>query len=263
MSTPCFDLNRIRRETQVGAIEYREELASTNDLGLQLAQQQEVTLPLLVLAARQTAGRGRGDRRWWSDAGALTFSVVLDVDRPPPAVARQSLVSLTTALAISEALESLQPGLQVGVKWPNDVLVCSRKICGVLLERPARPAGRLVVGIGLNVNNSFAAAPTELQHRAISLRDAALSKFDLNDVLIRVLQRLADRLEQLIAHRFDVQACWRPRCVLTGRGVRVQTGRQSIAGVCRGIDESGALVLETPAGRQCCHSGTVESIDPD
>ncbi|MCY2988605.1 MAG: biotin--[acetyl-CoA-carboxylase] ligase [Planctomycetota bacterium] len=257
MSQPLFDLERLRRETFLRRIEYREELASTNDLALELARRDDVLLPLLVLVERQTAGRGRGDHHWWSAAGALTFSILIDIDRERLAPERRPLVSLTTALAIGEALELLVPDADIGLKWPNDVLIQSRKVCGVLLESPSRSGGRMVVGIGLNVNNSLALALVELQQKATSLSDAAQRNFDLTDVLILVLRRFADLFERLATHRLNLRELWTPRCVLTGRVVQLQVGRQSLSGICRGIDDRGALLLETPSGLERCHSGTV------
>lgn len=257
MSPPLFDLERVRRETFLRRIEYHQELASTNDLALELARQDAGPLPLLVLAARQTAGRGRGSHRWWSAAGALTFSLLVDIDPQRLAPACRPLLSLTTALAIGEAVELLVPGADVGLKWPNDVLLQSRKVSGVLLESPSRPTGRMVVGIGLNVNNSFAAAPPELQQQTLALKDATQRDFDLTDVLLLVLQRWADLFERLITGRLNLRAGWAPHCVLTGRAVQLQAGRQTVSGVCRGIDDSGALLIETAHGLERCHSGTV------
>ena len=190
----------------------------------------------------------------------MTFSIVIEVDRQRLTPERRPLVSLATGLAIVETLHDLVPDADLGLKWPNDVLLQSRKVCGILIESPPRPVGRLVAGIGLNVNNSFALAPADLQPKATSLRDATQRDWDLNDVLIGVLRHFAELLDLLTANRLDLTARWRQRCVLTGRVVQLRVGRQSLSGVCRGIDEHGALLLATANGLECCPSGTVCQI---
>ena len=259
---PLFDPQRILAATSLSRIEYREELGSTNDLALELARQVDTPLPLLVLTDQQTAGRGRGVRRWWSAAGALTCSVVIEVDPSQLPRPRAALISLTTALAIADALQSLVPDAVIGLKWPNDVLIGAGKVCGVLVESPPHPAGRFVIGFGLNVNNSSAQAPIELRATVTSLRDAAQRDFDLQDVLIRILQRLTEYVQLLTVNGLDPSDRWSPRCVLTGRTVEVEIGRQRLAGVCQGIDRDGALLVHTSQGQQRCRSGTVRLANP-
>jgi BirA family biotin operon repressor/biotin-[acetyl-CoA-carboxylase] ligase len=256
-----IDLERIRAETLVRGIEYREELRSTNDLALWLARSTSPDLPMLVLAERQTAGRGRGVRRWWSAPGALTFSLLVDVDPVRLPRERAPQIALLTALAVGDALQDLAPEVPVGLKWPNDVLIGPRKVAGILIEGPPQSAGRLVIGIGLNVNNSFAAAPAELQASAISLADAVEGTFDRSTVLIQVLRNLGESLDLLIAGRLNLQYRWAPRCVLSGRAVQVGTGPHAVSGICQGLDEHGALLVQTPAGLKRCWSGSVR-IDP-
>jgi BirA family biotin operon repressor/biotin-[acetyl-CoA-carboxylase] ligase len=214
-------------------------------------------MPLLVLAERQTAGRGRGTHRWWSTPGSLTFSLLLDLCRQQVPADRQPLLSILAGLAVCEAIELLLPNLAAGLKWPNDVFLAERKVSGVLIEAPARPAGRLVVGVGLNVNNSFAAAPEELQHTVTALCDVAQREFDRAEVLICVLQRFADLLEMAQRDPAELPSRWRTRSLLSGRPVLVEAGSRAIRGVCRGIDDQGALLLETASGIERCLSGTV------
>jgi BirA family transcriptional regulator, biotin operon repressor / biotin---[acetyl-CoA-carboxylase] ligase len=252
-----IDLERIREETFVRGIEYREETRSTNDLALWLARSTQVDLPLLVLAERQMAGRGRGIHRWWSAPGALTFSLLVEIDPVRLSRERAPLISLMTALAVGDALQDVAPEIPVGLKWPNDVLIGSRKVAGILIERPPQSAGRQVIGIGLNVNNSFAAAPAELQALVVSLADAAQRAMDRTAVLVQVLRRLAAGLDLLIAGRWNLRDRWAPRCVLSGRAVQVGDGPHAVRGVCQGLDEHGALLVQTPAGLARSWSGSV------
>src|SRR5207247_1705002 len=111
------------------------------------------------LTERQTAGRGRGSNRWWTADGALTFSLVLEAppDRLPPS--RWPQVALVAGIAVCEALQTPAPRAALRVKWPNDVYLADGKICGILSESIPGWRDRLVVGIGVNVNNRVKSGP--------------------------------------------------------------------------------------------------------
>lgn len=252
---------RLVAETFARSVEIHAELPSTNDRALELARCADVVLPQLVLAERQTAGRGRGANRWWSAHGSLTFSLIVDADAFNLPVERRPQISLTAGLAVCEALDDLVEGEPVGLKWPNDVHLAGRKVCGILVETASPQAGRLVVGVGLNVNNSFADAPPELQSIATSLRDSTGRTFDADDVLIRLLVAMETELSRLAHHADEMTARWRSRCVLTGRTLEIQVVDVSTVGVCEGVDEDGALVLRTGAGRQRFHGGVVSRVE--
>ncbi|MBL7043413.1 MAG: biotin--[acetyl-CoA-carboxylase] ligase [Pirellulaceae bacterium] len=260
MMTSVFDLDRIQAETFVDEIKFRAELPSTNDLALTMARDEDVRLPLLVLAERQTCGRGRGTNRWWSADGALTFSLVLDITSSSLGAERLPQISLTSALSVCEALQHLEPTLDVGLKWPNDIYVQQRKICGILIEVPSRPTGRMVVGVGLNVNNSLADAPEELCHSAISLCDATGHNADLDDVLIAILRVFSGHLRLLEANPKRLQARWQELSILTGCTVLLDVGRQEVRGVCQGIDADGGLLLKTDQGVQRILSGVIREF---
>src|SRR5262245_50492595 len=126
-----FDLARIAGSRLVAEVDSHHTLASTNDRALELATRGDPKLPLLVLAERQTLGRGRGANRWWSAPGALTFSLAIDgrLGTTPP----QSLPpwSLAAGLAVCEALADLVPRGDWRVKWPNDIFLSGRKVGGI------------------------------------------------------------------------------------------------------------------------------------
>ncbi len=250
---------RVERETFVAEAEVHAELASTNDRALHLAQT-ATRLPRLVVALRQTAGRGRGANRWWADEGALTFSLLLDVPRLP--LERWPQISLTVGGAVCEAVAALIPAADVRLKWPNDVYVNGRKACGILVEVPPAPVtGRIVIGIGLNVNNSVSGAPAEIRARATSLRDVGGTSLNLTDVLVAVLRGVDSDLASLDAGDPDLAARWRRLCLLSGRSVALHDGARSIAGTCLGIDDDGALLLQTEAGPRRFLGGVVEAFE--
>ncbi len=255
-----YDAQRIGAETFVGTLEIHEDLPSTNDRALELADRPDLELPALILAERQTAGRGRGENSWWSADGALTFSLILDAEQCGITPERWPQVSLTTGLAICEAVDSLIPQANLKLKWPNDVILGGKKLCGILSEIPSSLKGRIVVGIGINVNNSLKDAPPEVGDVAVSLRDATESRHDLLEVLIRVLQHLELEFTRLSEGSLSVSQRFRERCWLNGRSVSIDSGFAAIQGLCDGIDEEGALLVQTAAGVERILSGTVTAI---
>ena len=251
------------KKTFVRHVEQRAEIGSTNDLAIELAGDAALTTPALVLADRQTAGRGRGANAWWSAHGALTFSVIL---QPPAAWIPQERwpqISLAAALAVCGTLEGLAPSERFGVKWPNDVYCGRRKISGILAEAPALKAGvprRLIVGIGVNVNNSWAQAPEALREVGVSLSDLSQSHHDLTGVLVTLLGELELRLDQLSRLDPRLADAWQSRNVLLHRHVTVLAGERTIAGRCQEIDANGGLVLEPTTGPQTLFGGVVQAI---
>ena len=187
----------------------------------------------LVTADEQTAGRGRQGRTWVAPpGGSLLMSVVVrELDQSA------ALLPLAAAVAVCEAAERLAP-VRCAIKWPNDVWVEGRKVCGILVEgRPAE--GWAVVGIGLNVR--VADFPAELAATATSLSAYAAPGPTVEDALRETLPALDRRLRTPAAELLDA---WRERDALRGRRVRWGGGE----GVAAGIDDTGALVVETSDG---------------
>lgn len=253
-----LDLPRLERDTFLRRAEWHDVLASTNDRALQLAGGRELDTPWLVAAGEQTAGRGRGKNRWWSGPGALTFSLLLDPGRHGLRPDLWPRVSLTAGIAVCLAVEQSLPEASIGLKWPNDVWLDRKKVCGILVE--TTPGKQLILGIGLNVNNSIAAAPPDVRDRAISICDAAGGAVDPTDLLVDLLQRLEFHLQQLAVEHDDLPRLWQSRCVLTGRHVDIDQNDRRHSGLCRGIDADGALLLDSPTGPLRLHAGVVVSI---
>jgi BirA family biotin operon repressor/biotin-[acetyl-CoA-carboxylase] ligase len=188
----------------------------------------------LVTADEQTAGRGRQGRTWRAPPGsALLMSLVLrDLRETLPLVA---------AVAVCEALP-----IAAEIKWPNDIWVRQRKLAGILVEgRPQE--GWAVLGIGLNVGTRE--FPEELRQTATSLRLEGV-EMSVEEVLERVLAALAAGLPRDAA---GVLAAWRERDALLGRPVRWANG----SGVGKGVDETGALLVDTAEGRVALQAGEV------
>ena len=191
----------------------------------------------LVTADEQAAGRGRQGRQWTAPAGsAVLMSLVLrEFDE---------LLPLTAAVAVCEAL----PG-DAAVKWPNDVWIDRRKVAGILVEgRPQE--GWAVLGVGLNVSTTE--FPPEIAETATSL---LLSGTDTTRD--RVLADLLRSLSEWLGEAPDaVLSAWRSRDALTGERVRWSNGE----GIADGIDDSGALLVETRDGRVTLDAGEVHLL---
>jgi BirA family biotin operon repressor/biotin-[acetyl-CoA-carboxylase] ligase len=222
----------------VPSLEVHDVLGSTNDRARELAAKGAAPFTV-VIAERQSAGRGRSGSGWHSPAGrGLWMSTLLPLDGGVP-----THLPLLVGLAAARAVEAVCPGIDIGLKWPNDVQVGGRKAGGVLCEHSD---GVVVAGIGLNVRQRRGEFPEELAEVAISLETA------LGGVVSR--GRLAGTLLARL-----VEACAVPTPRLSDGGLselarrdvlrdRRVTTQQAGEGVARGIDVDGALVLERPDG---------------
>ena len=253
-----FDLLRIREDTTVADIACLEEAESTNSFAIQRLEETAMEAPWLVLTERQTGGRGRGSNRWWAGDGALTFSLAIEAhDLDTNQICK---ASLSTGLAVCQAIERFVPAGDMALKWPNDVYLEGKKICGILIERPPARSGYIVIGIGINVNNSIANAPVEISDKAISLADCLECNVDLTEVLIECLRQIAHRMRSIRLGDALLLDQWRAYCMLTGRRVTVDIYEKVISGICNGIDSSGALLIQQGDFVHRCIGGVVKSF---
>lgn len=258
--TIVFDLGRINRETSVNHVEYHETLDSTNKLASELLADILPLAPAIVLTANQTAGRGRGSNVWRAKTGALTFSLVLetvDLNLPPQLVPQ---VSLAAGMAVRDAIHRQVANHKVTVKWPNDILIDERKACGILTEQhQCGDQTALVVGIGVNANNSLAAVVDEFRVNATSIYDLAGNSTDLSELLIHILNNLDMRLVQLATRPTEFFAELNHHSVLNRRQITIVSGNEEYTGVCFGIDSDGYLQMEVHGQRKAIVAGTVAS----
>ena len=247
-----FDLDAIRDHDWLAGLVYRDTVESTSDLALELATEgtHPPGSPLLVLAGEQTRGRGQRGRRWESTHGSLTFSLLTTHPTPLPLRALPTL-ALATALGVARALSaylaaspSVQPEPAALIKWPNDVVVGERKICGVLVE--ARPAGprelaAVVVGVGINLNNPI---DPELAEHATSLARELESHIPLTTCLLETLEQIEREFDAWRIEDPGLPERWNRACRDLDRRVTIETPGGEVEGTCRGIDRDGRLLLE-------------------
>ncbi|MEX2120816.1 MAG: biotin--[acetyl-CoA-carboxylase] ligase [Pirellulales bacterium] len=250
-----LDIERLRGQSWIRSIEYHDSLTSTNDRARAIALEGEPELPILIVAQRQTAGRGRGQNRWWTGDGGLACTLLFDPQEPGIVPRYQAMIPLAAAVAIVDAVAKSLAGRQVGLHWPNDVFVAGRKLAGVLVE--GLPDGRQILGIGLNVNNALAEAPPELAETATTLAELTGSVQDRTEVLAALLWHLESALGQLAANPESLGRRADQLCLQHGRPLCLRSGSQDVRGICRGIAPDGALVLETPAGYKYYYSGVL------
>lgn len=236
------------------AIEHHAAVTSTNDVAADRARE-GARSGLVVVADRQTAGRGRSGRRWEDrPGGSLLVSCLLQ----PPA-GPLALVPVAAGLAVGDAVR--RAGVAAMVKWPNDVLVEGRKCAGILVEHHGAAAGepaRLVVGVGLNVDWRGMAMPRGWT----SLAGETGRDQNRFAVLADLLEALADRLGQVEADREGVLRAYRRRCVTLGRQVEVGTPGRTVRGRATSIDAQGALLVDTGRATVAVSTGEVLRARP-
>ncbi|HWE36734.1 MAG TPA: biotin--[acetyl-CoA-carboxylase] ligase [Isosphaeraceae bacterium] len=242
---------------------HRPIVDSTSDLARALITSESIDLPLLVLADRQTKGRGRGDHAWWSDAGSLTFTLALDPETHALRRDHEPRFALASAVAIIDAIAAEWPGLPLGIRWPNDVEALGKKLGGILPERLDTPFGpRLLIGIGLNVSTRLDHAPPDVRLMAASLSDSLAEPIEPSDVLSVLLQSLESILPRLAADDPMLAARWAELDTLLGEPLRVDLGPRILNGIGRGIDPRGALLVGVEEGVVPLFGGQVLRAPP-
>lgn len=239
----------------VGAFTYLRETGSTNSVALARLADDAPTGVWLILADRQSAGRGRGDNRWWSEVGSLTCSLIVDADQFQLPQSLWPRLSMAVGIAICKVLERDPWRLAMQLKWPNDVYVEGKKLGGILIEHLEK---KLVIGIGLNVNQRFEGAPRNVAERATSLLIEKGQACDRYALLAELTGAVVEMLPLVACNDIDIADEASDRNLLLWKRVTIRQGTSSVVGVCEGVDTDGALLLRSEAGRVRVLSGTVE-----
>ncbi len=208
--------------------------------------------PTWIMAHRQTAARGRRGRPWADPGGNLAATLVMFPGGDPAAAAQRSFVA---ALALDAALTAVtgQPG-RLALKWPNDVLLDGGKVAGILLEAGGQggQVAHLAVGIGVNL----CTAPPVEALEAGALPPVALAPATgvrvAPETFLTLLAAAFDRFERCLQREgfAAIRSAWLARAARIGQSVTARTGRETLHGRFATIDEAGALVIDTEAGRR-------------
>jgi len=225
---------------------YYPSLTSTMEVAKQEAQLGAVE-GTIVVAEEQTAGRGRIKRVWLSPKGSIALSVILY-----PSVVNLSSLIMLASLAVVHSIETVT-GLKSQVKWPNDVLVNGRKVCGILIESSVRGniADYAIIGIGVNVNIRLSDFP-EILSTATSLSDEMERDVSRLSIMRRLLVEM-ERLYLTLQAGGSIYEEWRDSLVTLGRRVRVKSGKTAHEGVAESVARDGSLLLR-------CLDGSLSKI---
>ena len=251
---------------EIGRIIRQVESTGSTNADLARMATEDPTFPngFVLIADRQTAGKGRQGRSWTSPPlSGLTFSVLLKPDVPP---LRASTLPLVVGLAVAQAVARLVPNCSVGLKWPNDIQIGGRKLCGILCEMRAEGehVRHIVAGIGINVNLSVTDMPPEIAAIATSLSIAAGHTFDRLKVLDEILASLDTVYRRWLSEGFaallpDIAAF----DILRDSPVTIDRGSGAFTGIACGIAPDGALLVRHDDGTvEPVYSGDAHIVSP-
>jgi BirA family biotin operon repressor/biotin-[acetyl-CoA-carboxylase] ligase len=225
---------------------YYPSLASTNEVAKQQAQQGSAEGTVIV-ADEQTAGKGRIKRAWLTPKGNIALSIILY-----PGIASLPYLIMLASLAVVHSIEAVT-GLKSQLKWPNDVLIKGKKMCGILIENKVRGdiVDYAVIGIGINVNLRLNDFP-EIRRTATSLSNELGREVSCLSLIRRLLVEI-ERLYSTLPAGDSIYEEWRDSLVTLGRRVRVKSGENAYDGIAESVTEDGSLLLR-------CSDGTLTKI---
>jgi len=255
-------------------IHWFREIDSTNDYVRRMVDQKKLFPPTTIAARKQTAGRGRGDNRWWSPDGCLMFTSLLDSGGYARHVAQLPQAALVVGIALAELLSQYIDSIDVQLKWPNDVYVRGRKIAGILVEGIQAPADEIPavrqstvsgargefwwsIGVGLNLAIDWTEAPEDVRRRATCVARECGVTFRGEEFLPLVVEKIEHFLERWRGDATEIFAIFRNRCFLRDKWIEVQQGRVQYRGLCQSIDDHGRLLLASETGIHPLSSGSV------
>jgi BirA family biotin operon repressor/biotin-[acetyl-CoA-carboxylase] ligase len=236
-------------------IHFFEVCDSTNKIAKKLAANGEPE-GSVVVAEKQTGGRGRLNREWFSPPGGLWFSLIL---RPRVSPGEVFIFNLAAAVSIVAILKKLS--LEGEIKWPNDINIEGKKVAGILLEVATQPdiVEYLVIGIGINVNINQSLFPAEIQAQAISLAQVLGTELNRASVLANLLFELEATYKAIKeGEKERIIRDWKRSCTTLGRWVKLKTIGKTVVGYAEDIDANGSLVVRLTDGlRASYRSGDV------
>jgi len=219
---------------------------------------------LLFAADMQTAARGRADRTWFSPMGAnISCSLLL---RPGTWPQDAASLPLVVGLAIAEELAVCAPSLLPQIKWPNDILIGGKKICGILCEMHMKgyTVDYIVAGFGLNVNVKEKQFPPELRNTATSILIETGRPMSREKILANILSRFEPLYDEWRMFGFGaIYQHVNTLDALRGKRVRMELAGTPIEGMACGIESDGALLLQTPDGMTRVYSGEAHVVSID
>lgn len=206
----------------------------------------------MVIAEKQKKGKGRLNRKWFSPIGGIWLSIIL---RPKIAVKNAPILTLVAGTSVARTLKQLY-NIDAKVKWPNDVLIDNKKVCGILTEMNSSNGNinYIVVGIGINANIDSSFFPNHIKKAAISLKDVLGKNISREEFIKRLLGEF-EVLYEMFTTEQDVLKLWIEISDTIGRYVRVISIDEDVEGFAVGIDHDGALLLKKHNGIKRIRAG--------
>jgi BirA family transcriptional regulator, biotin operon repressor / biotin---[acetyl-CoA-carboxylase] ligase len=229
-------------------VHYEESVESTQKIAHRLAHE-DAPEGTVIIAEEQLSGRGRMDRKWHSPKyTGIWMSIILRPNIPLP---KAPQLTLLTAAAIVQGIEDIT-GVQPEIKWPNDILINGKKVTGILTELVAEAdrINSVIIGIGMNVNQTKEDFPVELQEIATSLlleKGGKVSRADLIKSIFMNLEKLY--LLYLEEGFFPIKLLWESYAISIGRKITARTLTHTIVGKAQGITDDGVLIIEDELGK--------------
>ena len=228
---------------------YFPELESTNIIAKVKAspRAEGINEGTIIIAERQSAGKGRLGRRWFSPVGGIWLSIILYPQLSPSYIPR---ITLMTAVAIVKAIERCAQ-IKAQIKWPNDILINEKKVCGILTEMSAEldMINWVVVGIGINVNVDHREFPEDIQEKIISLQEflgKEISRVRLAQILLEEFEKYYERLKR--REFSSILKEWKLYSHTLGRKIKINMGEKVVSGEAINVNEEGALILKKEDG---------------
>ena len=230
-----------------------DEVDSTNEYLKRMVEDGYDSDEMLTVTAQfQTAGKGRRGRQWFSDPGtALMFSVLV---KPKLAMDDFSMITLIMAMAVRQSLKDMD--IDTRIKWPNDIVLGDKKICGILTEALLE-SKRLIVGVGINTNQE--SIPQELKDSATSIlleTDDCVDHDSLLDSILFNFEKLLDRLSES-GDMTDLKSEYEEALVSLDKEVTVLDPAGEFNGTCKGIDNKGQLIVSHEGQDTYVYAGEV------
>lgn len=230
-----------------------DEVESTNNLAKELAAGSRFKPVGLIVADKQTGGRGRFQRVWASPKGGIWMSLVV---RPGISAVDASKMAPLAAVIVAEVIIETS-GLPARIKWPNDILINDKKVCGILTEMAAEVerVEYLVIGIGLNANFD---AKTIRGFSATTIKSELGRAVNRVELISKIASRLSKELPLLTAGYERIAARWKALSITLGKDVQISSAERVFKGRAIDIDSDGALIVELPSGeRRTVRAGDV------
>ena len=228
-------------------VHYFEEIDSTQNFAQQIAADKKEN-GAIIITEKQTAGRGRLDRKWTSPKGGISFSIII---HPKFDVSSSTLIPILCAVALSKSIKSIL-GIETQVKWPNDITMNGKKVAGILVDASfqANDIEYLILGIGINFDVDTKKLEKKLSktpnfYGINSLRkkdDKTPPKLLLKEFLLQLEENLSQLDE---GKKTKIVNEWTKRAAGIGKKITINTSNGNISGVSQGIDNDGALKLKT------------------